>query len=1269
MIRTVWILLLIFVFSLSHGQSWYYKREISWKQPVSEGRNVDFGELVSFPGGYYENYNSIFPLYHENIPWKQEIKELDLSLYLTQTEEIDPTRVPQKFRERLTGNFELKFYRSVAERHNYIQYSLLPFRINPLTGKVERLTTFILQADVKQESRKIIMHTVSSPSNSPLSQGEWYKFRIEEEGVHRISYDQIAGLGLSNPQHPKIFGYGGRRLPESISKGKQDDFIEVPVYLNKGSDGVFNSGDYLLFYALGPVSWSYLESENIFVHEKNPYSDYGYYFITSGNEESRVPDDLQMAEGTADYESNSYDALLYHEDDDVNLIESGKEWYGELFDITTQRSFDFEVPGLDKTSEVSLRTNLLGRAREACSYYIYANNDILDTAIIRKTNIGDYTATHAYTSSEIYRFNSSTDIISIRLKFNKPDATAQGWLDFLSLNARADLDLSGSQLTFRDKGSLTSAITGFELSSANSSTRIWEITDYPEIKNVPGSLEDDNFRFKVNGGSIREFVAFNTNGSFPGVKFDGEGLGRVENQNLKGQGFPDLVIVSYADFLEDAEKLANHRRQKSGLEVVVTTPGQIYNEFSSGRPDVTAIRNYMSWLYTEAGGDEDKRPQYLLLFGDGSYIFKSDDPNDGNFVPTYQSDNSLSPVSSFVSDDFFALLDEDENISFGLLDIGVGRFPVSTEEEALIMVDKIIGYESPERLGEWRNSIVFIGDDEDYNTHLDQADELARYVENHYPAFNVNKIYLDAYQQVRTAVGDRYPEVNSAINEQVNRGALILNYTGHGGTKGLAHEQILGLNDIQSWENKDKLPLFMTATCEFSRFDKPDIVSAGEQVILSDKGGGIALLTTTRLVYAGPNHVLNEKFYEIVFEKDEDGKNYCLGDIMKYSKNNAGAGINKRNFTLLGDPAMRLTYPFFDVKVDSINMDPASETQDTIKAFSKVRITGSIRDTQGNPLEDFNGIIFPKVFDKASEQSTLANDEESRKDNFSLRNNILYKGKATVKNGRFEFSFIVPKDINYAYGPGKISFYSEDSTIDASGAYLNFIVGGSSEGIEVDDTGPAVEVYMNNEYFRDGGITGKNPVLLVKVFDNNGINTTGNGIGHDITATIDGNTQNTIVLNEYYQSDLDSYQGGTVSYPIYKLEKGKHIVEVKVWDIYNNSAEGFTEFVVVSSNEMLLDNLLNYPNPFKENTYFSFEHNKSNQDLDITIDIFNTDGSLVRTLKVKQYGSGFTSQPIYWDGKNEAGNYNRQGVYIYRIHVKSSDGEEATESGRLIILR
>ena len=760
------------------------------------------------------------------------------------------------------------------------------------------------------------------------------------------------------------------------------------------------------------------------------------------------------------------------------------------------------------------------------------------------------------------------------------------------------------------------------------------------------------------------FIVFTGNGITPIL--EGDDVGPVPNQNLHGLQGRNYVVVSHPEYISFARSLAAHRHDRDGLDTVVVTPGQIYKEFSSGKPDVSAIRDFLKMLYDRAATQEDM-PKYVLLYGDGSYHNKGRDENNTNFILTYQSPNSLSPVSSFVTDDFFGLLDDDEGGSSGLMDIGIGRFPVSTEEQARNAMTKTISYDQLDKMGDWRNVVCFIGDDQDYNLHMRQADELADYVETNYPSFSIGKIYLDAYPQISTPSGKRYPDVNEALNQRVNKGALIINYTGHGGENGLAHERILTINDIVSWQNRDKLPLFMTATCEFSRFDDYEHTSAGELVFLNPEGGGIALFSTTRLVYAGPNHVLNERFYEHVFTRDDQHRNYRLGDIMRLTKNDVSAGINKLNFTLLGDPAVELAYPKNRIRVLTINETDVTQATDTLKALGKVTITGSVEDELGNALSTFNGIIYPTVYDKKSEIKTLSNDGDPEM-TFSLRDRILYKGKASVTNGNFSVNFIVPKDISYNYDYGKLSFYAADNSADASGSYEQVIIGGSADSVANDTDGPDIQIYMNDEHFVFGGMTDADPQLLVFVSDSNGINTIGSGIGHDITAIMDQQTTQTIVLNDFYEADTDSYQSGKIRYPLKSLEAGQHHLKVKVWDVYNNSSEQYIEFVVNTEQDLVLKHVLNYPNPFTTHTQFFFEHNQPDTDLEVLIQVFTVSGKLVKTLERQVTSTGYRSAPIDWDGLDDFGSKIGRGVYLYRLKVRTSLGQTAEKFEKLVIL-
>ncbi len=622
-------------------------------------------------------------------------------------------------------------------------------------------------------------------------------------------------------------------------------------------------------------------------------------------------------------------------------------------------------------------------------------------------------------------------------------------------------------------------------------------------------------------------------------------------------------------------------------------------------------------------------PRYLLLFGDASYDVKDRVPSNTNLVPTYQSKTSLHPVSSYATDDYYGLLDanEGDNIASSgqLLDIAIGRLPVKNAQEAAVVVNKIIHYASSSAtLGDWRNRMCFVADDEDNNLHLNQVEDgLTDYLSNHYPSYNLQKVYLDAYQQESTPAGGRYPEVNNAILSQLFKGTMIMNYTGHGGESGWAHEHIFNTEDINKLNNKDKLPLFITATCSFSRYDNPEKDAGGELLLLNPDGGAIALMTTVRIVNAGGNYNLNIKFLENLFEPF-NGEIPTFGEVALRAKNAINGGVNNRNFTLLGDPALRLPYPEHVISIDSINGQLlGSSSSDTIKALQKITISGNLKDKNGVALNNFNGIIYPTIYDKASEVTTLGNDPGSSAKNFSVRNNVIYKGKASVKNGKYSFTFITPKDIAQNFGYGKLSFYADNNIDDAAGFYDSVVVGGLNDSLGEDEAGPEISLFLNDEKFASGGITDESPLLIIKLKDLSGMNTVGAGIGHDLTAVLDDNTKNTIVLNDFYEAALDNYQEGEVEYPLSNLEQGNHSLKVKAWDVYNNSSESYIEFVVAPSEDFAINHVLNYPNPFTTNTDFHFEHNRPGDLLEISLRIYTVSGKLVKTIQTERATQGY----------------------------------------------
>ncbi len=1146
-----------------------------------------------------------------------------------------------------------------------LQISFVPLRRNPVNGNIEKLTSFSYRFYKKPEEFKsqALPQKQGYAGNSVLTSGTWVMVKTYEDGIYRISYDDLVQMAIENPANVRIFGNGNRMLPKMNNQPREVDLVENKIYMNKGDDGVFNQGDYILFYGEGPVSWDYNKANGMFEYERHLYSDGSYYFITSSASGKSRIEKKSVPSDPPDARVDEFDDYDFHDRDLVNLLESGRNWFGEHFKVITEYDFTFSFPDIITDSQATLKWRAAARSPVASSFTAMHNSLALDRLNIPPVNMARTVSDYAFAGEGTAGFIPAGEEIELSVLFSQNTASAEGWLDYLIMNVRRSLIMSGSQMHFRDSGSVNEGqVTEFRLEDANADTRIWDISDPLNISE-PGTEHSGNIlTFKDLTGQLNQYIAFDGNNYL-----EPEVIGMVPNQNLHGIRSADMVIVSDPLFMSQANQLASHRRNNDGLDVVVVTPGQIYNEFSSGKPDVTAIRDFMKMLYDRAA-NEPEMPKYLLLLGKGSYDNRPGDPSGTNFVPTYQSPYSLRPTRSFVSDDFFGLLDDDEGEYLGLLDIGIGRLPVTTPEQAQAVINKIINYNSAEKKGDWQNVLCFIGDDGDNNIHMRDSDILAEGVKSSYPVYNIEKIYLDAWPKTGTSLGQRYPGVNHAISERIRKGALIINYTGHGNELRLADENILDINDALSFTNRDQLPVFMTATCEFSRFDNPERVSAGEMLLLNPGGGGIALFSTTRLAYATPNFFLNQNFYRFVLERNHNGRDMRLGDVMRLTKINLGPGINKRNFTLLGDPSMKLAIPRQRIIITSINETPLTEPPDTLKALSRVSISGKIVSDQGNLYNDFGGMVSHTVFDKKTVNTTLGN-EGSDPFTYSSRSNIIYKGKASITGGEFGFSFIVPKDIAYHYGNGKISSFASDGLKDAAGFNKDIIIGGSDPDAIIDTEGPEIELYMNDPNFVSGGITDQNPRLLVFLTDSSGINTVGSGIGHDITLTLNNDPASIVVLNDYYVADADSYQSGTIEYPFSNLEEGDYNIRLKAWDVFNNSSESSLDFTVSQSDKLTLNHVFNYPNPFTQHTAFHFEHNQPGKGIDVLIQIFTISGRLVKTIDTSVNTAGFKPDPIPWDGLDDYGDRLGRGVYIYRIRIRTADGETAEKYEKLVILK
>jgi hypothetical protein len=1249
--------------------------------------NTIIRKYLSFEGANYSDGNLI-PYYTSVFKISNNLSEANYKIINLAFQTIpDTLRKQVELPNNLTYlTPEINIYKAGNERDLVIKLNTV--RKNEINNKYEFLKSFEIVASdsiIHDKSFLKVDRETKSVQSSVLSSGYWYKVKVYKSGIYKITYSDLVNLGFTNLSNIRIFGNGGKQLSYWNSIPRPLDLQECPIYINKGSDGIFNDGDYILFYAEGPVTWYYDNTYKIFRQTLHGYSDGSYYFLTTDLGEGQKIPTVDNRNLVSNLDVNSYNTYGYYKKNLLNLIGSGRGWYTLQFD---SQPFDttFQFQGLEANQQIFVNVGLAGRSESTRSVNLKINDKIVATQSIDRVNFSPVWSTFANAVQFKYSYYPTGNQVKVGVQYNKVDLTDNAYLDYITVNARCVLSMTQNPLFFRDINSVDSGgVAKFTVENVNDDVSVWDITDVNNVFAIEGEKIGTTYDFKATTDNLHEYVLLNTGINYPEPVMDKaiKGVGVVPNQNLHNLPVYNYIIVTNEAFADLADSIAGYYRENSDLSVYVVTPELIYNEFSSGAPDVSALRDFFKNQYDRGSGTDKLR--YVLLLGDGSFNNHMYVDGNTNYILTYQSLNALDPTSSYVTDDFFGLLDNNEGESSGLLDIGIGRLPLKLNNgdntEARGVVDKILKFYRSD-LKDWRGTLTFTADDGyddagsiDDTTFSYQANTLAEMSDKNRPGFDLKKIYLDAYTQVTSTSGPTYPDATDELIRTINKGTLLVSYTGHGSEYGLASEKFLQIQDINSLTNGELLPVFLTATCEFSRFDEVTMqgniitpkTSGGEFLLLNSAGGAAALLSTTRVVYAGENFALGKNVINEIFKKDSLGKRQRLGDIVKKAKNQLGPNINKLNFTILGDPAMIIQYPEYRVLTDSINHISVNEGIDTLKAFSKVTVSGYIGYDDSTIISNFNGIVYPSIYDKPVKVTTLGNDNQ---DPFTYldQNNLLYKGRASVINGRFKFSFIVPKDISYSIDKGKISYYAENGKIDAMGEFKNVFIGGTDNNFVPDNNGPDVHLFMNDTLFKDGDITNSNPHLLGILNDEYGINTTGIGIGHDITAYLDNDVNNLYLLNDYYQAYTDNYASGQVFYPLLNIPEGEHQLTLKAWDVFNNSAEATIKFNVVSSGGLVLGNITSYPNPANDHTIFQYTHNSPGELHDVVLQVFDISGRLVVSKSRKIYESGFVSTPFEWDLKASSGNTLQSGVYPYQLKVTTSLGTSYLNQ-KLIIIR
>lgn len=1104
-------------------------------------------------------------------------------------------------------------------------------------------------------------------ADSVLSSGVWYKMSVGSTGMYSISYSELKSMGVDvnnvNPRNIRLYHNGGGVLPAIVGNKRTDDLVEIPIIIYGESDGRFDDGDLIVFYARGPVTWRYNANLELYEHVNNPYSDHSYVFMTVGDTPGKRIETVSSPTGETVAVDEFIDGACYDKEE-FNLLNMGRTWYFDKFDITLSRSYSFSFPNVVTGRKAKLRSELATRNPSSVSFKYKLGGTSVATVMLSPMGSTQYT--YAKTAStDVKQFNINSSSFNIDVSFERSESSSVGWLNFIEVNAWRSLRMSGDVMTFRNPECTNpTSVYEYRLSNAGGSTQVWDVTNPTEPKKMDASMQSSVLAFKVAGTRNNEFVAF-TGNSFSKTTF----VGTVQNQNLHALKDVDYLIITHPNFESQAQRLKNIHNEIDDLVIEIVKPQTIYNEFSCGAQDVSAIRDFIKNLHDNSQGEHQLK--YVLLLGDASYAYKN---SDVCFVPTYESVVSLSLVNCIATDDYFGCLDPSEGemeSGESVVDIAIGRMPVSTPAQATTAIDKIVTFleKNEMTMNKWRNVITMVCDDAESGSFLKNSETISNSIYDWGGEMVVDKLYLDAYEQVATASGQRCPDFNEALTNRIENGTLIVNYIGHGGEIGWADERILTNEDINSWQNMPMLPIFITATCEFSRFDDHTRTSAGELLYLNEKGGAINMITTARTTNGSDNQRLEENFYRSVF-KMYDGEYQRIGDVYKAAKQGKDLGKNAKVFVLFGDPALRIAYPKNNVVLTKLNgVEVGSQPIDTLKALSTVELEGEVRDNFNCLMDNFNGVVHVSIYDKANIYRTHG-DHGCHQYDFELRDSRIYSGKAEVKNGIFDITLTLPKDIKYNYGNGLINFYATDYVTDANGNNTDIIVGGYDESVTPDEDGPEVRLYIDDEMFVSGGITNENPVIIAKIRDEKGINTSGTGIGHDIMAMLRGATEKSYNLNNYYDAPFNLDEYGTITYRLYNLNSGEHTLKLRVWDIFNNSTTVSVDFTVVKSGDgtIAVENLANAPNPMTNETRIMFEHNQK-ETFDVCVRIFNISGQLVRTINESRGGTSMRIDPIVWDGTNDNGSALPDGIYIYNVMVSNSRNETASAFSKLMIAR
>ena len=1205
--------------------------------------------------------DSVLPVYTEVVPLETDYRThaYTVSLLYPEYEALSSkeAQVAEQFDSLLSETIDVESFVGIERGKGLLDISFIPIRRQG--NRYEKLVSAQIVINATSNGRLNAPRRQAEgqeryAANSRLASGKWVKVSITEDGLYQFSRNTLKKMGFSNPDNVHLYGYGGHLLPELIREGTHyDDMVEVPLYYN-------NTTDSWLFWGNGLVYWT------ADTRTSNTYARRACYFLTEEDAPSQMETLAPRAE--AQTTVTSARAHTLYEKDEASWHSFGRHLFdGENY--ANSNSHNYAIRAIDPVGNGKLNVVFTGSDQASNTINVTINGTAAGNFSVLPP--GDY----VYATSSTRTFDVSDQGTPATLNINiRTDAGKKARLDYLAYNY--DRKLSTEATGYVDFSS-TSTPCKFSITGNNVKViRTGSLTKRDAL--VQGTQEGGTFSFS-SGTTAEHFVAFNSANTFP----EPTTVGAIENQNLHSLDSLDMVIIVPASgkLLSEAERLADAHRQYDGMRVGIVRADQIYNEFSSGTPDPTAYRLFMKMLYDKASS-EDVAPRYLLLFGDCAWdnrmlssAWRTYNPDD--FLLCYESENSFSDTKSYVMEDYFGLLDDGEgyNPIREKSDIGIGRFPVTNATNAKIMVDKSIAFISNQNAGPWKNLVYFLGDDGDQNEHMRYANNVAENVISRSPKMEVHKIMWDAYVRVSSTNSNTYPEATKQIKKQMNDGALVMNYTGHAATYGFSHEFVLLREDFETTKST-KLPLWVTCACDVMPFDAFGS-NIGETAVLNPSGGALAFYGTTRTVFASQNYNMNRYFMQYLFARSTDsykGRNR-IGDAIRLAKNSiisdgreAGYLENKLQYALLGDPALTMGNPLQNIVVDKINDRDVDGSRIPLKAGERVRLTGHIEQADGTVMTDFNGIVHTRLFDSKETVVCRNNAGASEAFTFTDRNGLLHESQDSVRAGVFTEEFIIPIDINYSNEAGRLVFYAlnDAGDVEANGYNEDIPLGGIVDNADFEKDGPEIFAYLNDEGFRNGDKVNSTPLFVAQLTDASGISASGNGIGHDLSLCIDGRSDLTYNLNDYYTHEFGDFTRGTVAYNIPHLDNGSHNLTFRAWDALNNTSQTSLDFVVDDGISTNIISLMASQNPAVTSTNFMVSYDLPGSDCDFVIEVFDFSGRQIWMHEESSSGERGV-YTVTWNLTNGAGAKVDTGIYLYRCRVRCGQSKWTSKTQKIIV--